>query len=210
MSYYRDDWDQLLAEHGPEFWRCGVPYDIYHNKAVFLTFLRDGYYVWGSSRYSRFDGRTLSEEELARLADLAARYVDPAFREPILSRWRMARLRPLLESTGMVRYSKAWREFLPTLKGCGIDVEKYVIFYCGPGGTIATLGLVGEDTMAIGIDLDRDPSDGSIRVSDRMCWDNADDREQREAKGIWETGQIEWFNTLVRQYWQDHGSDFAE
>ena len=119
----------------------------------------------------------------------------------------MAKLRPLFEATCWVRYLDGWQRGRQALENDGIVLEACVFYYVGPGGTFATVGFVGELGNAVGIDLDRETSDGSVRIGERWSWDNIEDREKDAAKEIWKSGQLEWFNMRVKEYFQQHYSE---
>lgn len=80
----RDEWDEFLKRHGPEVRECGVPDEIVADKPRFLRFLDHGD---DEGVYAGFDGRTLTDEQVRRLAELVGR-VDPRYRAYVASRWR--------------------------------------------------------------------------------------------------------------------------
>jgi hypothetical protein len=88
----RDEWDDFLKRHGHAVRECGIPDEIAANKMRFLIFLDHGYdqWGWGENHHAFFDSRFLTEEQIARLADLVAMYIDDRYRVPISSRWQRA------------------------------------------------------------------------------------------------------------------------
>ena len=94
MSFrqHRDDWDTFLKRHGHTLRECGIPDDIAANKRRFLIFLDHGFDEWGwaESGYAFLDSRSLTDEQITRLADLVGRYVDGRYRVSISTRWQKA------------------------------------------------------------------------------------------------------------------------
>lgn len=86
----RDEWDDFLTRHGPELRLCGIPGIVMRDKLRFLVFLDHGFDEWGRAENSHalFDARILSDEQIAKLADLVATHVDDRYRILISSRWQ--------------------------------------------------------------------------------------------------------------------------
>lgn len=82
----RDEWDEFMKQHGPEVRDCGVPDEIVADKGRFLRFLDHGY---DEGVYAGFDGGTLTDEQIARLAELVGR-VEPYYQRLVSCRWRSA------------------------------------------------------------------------------------------------------------------------
>jgi hypothetical protein len=86
----RNEWDEFLKRHGEELRACGIPVSIVAKKRRFLIFLDHGYDEWGwaENHHAFFDARVLSDEQITRLAELVAQYVDEHYRVPVGSRWQ--------------------------------------------------------------------------------------------------------------------------
>jgi hypothetical protein len=86
----RDEWDDFLKRHRDALLECGIPDYIAANKRRFLIFLDHGYDEWGwaENHHAFFDSRILTDEQVARLAELVATYFDERYRVPIGSRWQ--------------------------------------------------------------------------------------------------------------------------
>jgi hypothetical protein len=86
----RDEWDEFLSRHGPELQACGIPDFVVAKKMRFLVFLDHGYDEWGRAEndHAFFDARVLSDEQIARLAELVGRHIDPRYTVTVGSRWQ--------------------------------------------------------------------------------------------------------------------------
>lgn len=92
MSFrrHRDAWDDFLKQHGSVLRECGIPDFIVAKKMRFLVFLDHGYDEWGwaENHHAFFDSRTLTDEQISRLAELVGTHIDERYRIPISSRWQ--------------------------------------------------------------------------------------------------------------------------
>lgn len=90
----RDEWDEFLSRHGPELRACGVPDYVVAKKVRFLVFLDHGFDEWGwaENHHAFFDARVLSDEQIARLAELVGRHIDARYAVSVGSRWQRSAL----------------------------------------------------------------------------------------------------------------------
>ena len=86
----RDAWDEFLLQHRAELLKCGVPDYVLAKKMRFLVFLDHGYDDWGRAEdhHAFFDARVLTDEQIARLAELVGRHIDPGYAVSVGSRWQ--------------------------------------------------------------------------------------------------------------------------
>ena len=86
----RDSWSEFVSRHGSELRACGVPEYIFAKKKRFLVFLEHGYDEWGwaENKHAFFDARHLTDEQVARLAELVDRHVDARYAVLVGSRWQ--------------------------------------------------------------------------------------------------------------------------
>jgi hypothetical protein len=86
----RDEWDDFLKRHGAELRACGLPDYVVAHRIRFVVFLDHGYDQWGwaENPHSFFDARILTDEQIARLAELAAKQVDARYGVLVGSRWQ--------------------------------------------------------------------------------------------------------------------------
>ena len=88
----RDEWDDFLKRHKDALLECGIPDDIVANKLRFFIFLDHGFdqWDWVKNRHDFFDARFLTDEQIARLADLVGTHIDESYRVIVGSRWQRA------------------------------------------------------------------------------------------------------------------------
>lgn len=86
----RDEWDDFLSRHSDAVIACGVPAEVISNKMRFLVFLDHGYDEWGwaEDHHSFFNSDSLTDAQIAALADLVSEHVDDRYRIAISSRWQ--------------------------------------------------------------------------------------------------------------------------
>ena len=85
----RDEWDDFLSRAGPELRAC-LPDYVVTNKPRFLIFLDHGYDEGGVAENDGlfFHPDMMSDDQIARLADLLGRHMDARYAEAVRSRWR--------------------------------------------------------------------------------------------------------------------------
>lgn len=90
----RDDWDEFLKRFGPELRACGIPDYVVAKKMRFLVFLDHGHDQWGwaENHHAFFDSRSLTDEQIGRLAELVGTHIEERYRVPISSRWQRSTL----------------------------------------------------------------------------------------------------------------------
>lgn len=88
----RDEWDEFLSQHGAELRLCGIPDHVVATKMRFLVFLEHGFdeWEWAKKPFDFFDARILTDEQIARLAELVGRHIDPRYRVLVGSRWQQS------------------------------------------------------------------------------------------------------------------------
>ena len=88
----RSSWDDFLDQHSDEIQACGVPDEVMRDKTRFFVFLDHGFDQWGWARnpHSCFDARVLTDEQIGRMADFAARHFGEEYRVRVGTRWQRA------------------------------------------------------------------------------------------------------------------------
>jgi hypothetical protein len=116
-------------------------------------------------------------------------------------------LRSLLASTSLVRFHRLWEEGRSALRANGIEPDRCVFFYTGPGGEYATVMFVGEDGHARGMDLNRGKATGSIVIGDQWPMDDEKDAEKDLAREVCAEHNWDDFDAQVREYYDQEFSD---
>ena len=90
FRHKRDEWDDFLSRHSDAVIACGVPAEVISNKMRFLVFLDHGCDEWGwaENPHAFFNSESLTDEQIAALADLVSEHVDDSYRVAISSRWQ--------------------------------------------------------------------------------------------------------------------------
>jgi hypothetical protein len=86
----RDEWSEFIRQHGEEMRSFGVPDEVLRDRLRFFVFLDHGFDEWGwaKSPHQFFDARSLSDDQIARLAESVAKHFGEQYRVPIASRWQ--------------------------------------------------------------------------------------------------------------------------
>ena len=86
----RDEWAQFVYRHRDDLRKSGIPEYVVANKLRFMVFLDHGFdqFGWRENPNAFFDARILSEDQIARLAELVASSIDERYRVLISSRWQ--------------------------------------------------------------------------------------------------------------------------
>ncbi len=85
----RDEWDDFLKRYGAELKACGIPDYVVAKKMRFLVFLDHGFDEWGraENHHAFFDASVLTNEQVARLAELVGQHIDIRYAVSVGSRW---------------------------------------------------------------------------------------------------------------------------
>ena len=70
----------------------------------------------------------------------------------------------LVDMTCWIRHLQGWEAGRQALRDCGIDPEKVICTYLGPGGSYASCDLLLPDGRFVSLDMDRDPATGHVYI----------------------------------------------
>jgi hypothetical protein len=86
----RNEWDGFLERHGAQLRACGLPDRVVADRLRFFVFLDHGFdqWKWAKNPHAFFDARVLTDDQIARLAEIVGRHVDAGYRVLVGSRWQ--------------------------------------------------------------------------------------------------------------------------
>jgi len=85
-----DEWTDLIRRHRAQLLSCGIPEDVFSDRARFLVFIDHGYDEtgWFASPHEAFDSTVLTDDQVSQLARFVSQHIGEFQGKLVASRWR--------------------------------------------------------------------------------------------------------------------------